>query len=372
MSNRQIELIPWNDKLNTGIAEIDEQHQHLVNIINDLAVKIAISDQTEIRAALDALTEYAEYHFDTEETIWNEYLGELPDCAEHQQSHQQFVTDLKAIEDQMAEKTVADTGQKILSFLIQWLVIHIINDDKRLAYIIGQIQNGLTLQQARDSADNAIKESLTLLANIIMNMYQSLSKVTIDLIRESDYRERAELSLKLANQHLSELARTDKLTGLFNRRQFEETISIEIKRARRDQTDLALIMLDLDYFKRLNDDYGHASGDKALASIGNVLSKLCQRPGDFAFRVGGEEFVVLLATTKMIQALTFAHLIADSTRELEIENKGSEIADTLTVSIGLTVFNQGNDIGPDELFSQADARLYKAKQNGRNQIVSSD
>ena len=372
MAQRQIDLIPWNDKLNTGIADIDEQHRQLVEIINDLAVKIAIASQAEVRAALDALTDYAQFHFATEEAIWNEHLSDSSDSNDHQQSHQQFVSDLQAIEARMADKSASDIGQEILRFLIQWLVIHIISDDKRLAYIITQLQSGQSLDQARESADNAFKESIALLADIIMNMYQSLSTTTIDLIRESDSRERAEQSLKMVNEHLSHLATIDELTGLYNRRQFEETISNELKRARRDKNDLALIMLDIDYFKRLNDEYGHAAGDKALASIGNTLSKLCQRPGDFAFRVGGEEFVVLLATTKMIQAQTFAHLVLDSIQELQIENKGSDIADTLTVSIGISVYNQDNDVDPEQLFNQADARLYKAKQNGRNQIVSSD
>lgn len=165
---------------------------------------------------------------------------------------------------------------------------------------------------------------------------------------------------------------TDALTGLYNRRKFEEICVQELKRARREANYLDLIIMDIDYFKAINDRYGHARGDQVLQQIGEYLEYISRRPNDFAFRIGGEEFVCIASSENDRAGRTYAELIRGGIEALRIENEGSEISDFVTLSVGVASADPDGDEDFYDLLRRADERLYIAKSLGRNRVVATD
>jgi diguanylate cyclase (GGDEF)-like protein len=192
-----------------------------------------------------------------------------------------------------------------------------------------------------------------------------LNKATYYLISHTSITER-----KLAEEKVLSLSRIDGLTNIPNRRYFDEFIKGEWLRCKRLKQPISLAILDVDYFKQLNDQYGHQVGDECLISIAEIIAKLSKRPSDLCARHGGEEFAIVLGNTSLQASLLLVNLIFDAIRELKIPNIKSPIKPTLTVSIGLaTMYPHLQDKNENELIKQVDMLLYEAKGNGRNQIV---
>ena len=164
-----------------------------------------------------------------------------------------------------------------------------------------------------------------------------------------------------------ELAGTDALTGLVNRRRFLEVAEIALQRARSERRQLALLMLDVDHFKQVNDRYGHAAGDAVLASIAATLKKSL-RQGDLAGRYGGEEFVALVSDLSSPQVLNVAERIRQSVAQQAIEVERASIQ--LTVSLGAVSIDPAQLLPLPVLLNCADQALYQAKQQGRNRVVA--
>jgi two-component system, chemotaxis family, response regulator WspR len=175
--------------------------------------------------------------------------------------------------------------------------------------------------------------------------------------------------LELKNAELSRLSTTDGLTNLANRRRFDEVIESEFRRARRDGTSLALIMTDVDFFKKYNDAYGHQSGDDCLRRVASVLALGTRRPGDLAARYGGEEFVIVLPQTTMEGALIVAEGVRKGVAGLNLLHSGSSVAPHVTLSLGVAVSHPSEET-PDALIERADAALYEAKRHGRNRCAT--
>lgn len=185
-------------------------------------------------------------------------------------------------------------------------------------------------------------------------------------MRDISRRKEAERLLKQANHRLKIAARRDGLTGTANRRHFDETFDQEFRRARRDGTPLALVMIDTDQFKRFNDIYGHPAGDGCLRSVAFALAETLRRPGDFIARYGGEEFAVLLPNTALQGALTIANTLRKSVEELRIPHEANP-GGVVTVSLGIAVAMPGDGTTrPESLLAVADEALYAAKRQGRN------
>jgi diguanylate cyclase (GGDEF)-like protein len=182
-------------------------------------------------------------------------------------------------------------------------------------------------------------------------------------------RVRNHMLLKRKTDQLEELSHLDGLTGIANRRHFDEALSKEQGRLHRLGGNLSLIMLDIDYFKPFNDNYGHGTGDDCLIQVAKALSGIIKRPTDLLARYGGEEFVVVLPDTSIEGAKQVAQSLHDEINRLAISHAFSPIADHITVSLGLaslTIEPAGSEL-PD-LLKQADEALYKAKETGRNRI----
>lgn len=177
------------------------------------------------------------------------------------------------------------------------------------------------------------------------------------------------LELKKYRDVLKETSMIDGLTGISNRRRFEEELEIEFKRAIRKKDDISLLMVDVDFFKLYNDNYGHLKGDECLRKIAVSLKNSLKRPGDLVVRWGGEEFVCLLPSTNYEGALTVAKDIQENLQKLKIEHKKSKISAYVTVSIGVSSMRPEDIQQKDNLIKEADINLYEAKRQGRNKII---
>jgi diguanylate cyclase (GGDEF)-like protein/PAS domain S-box-containing protein len=180
----------------------------------------------------------------------------------------------------------------------------------------------------------------------------------------------ANKTLEAANRILQALAQQDGLTGLSNRRRFDELLQDEFGRALRQTLPLSVLLLDADRFKAYNDHCGHLAGDECLRQISGVIESILRRPGDHAARYGGEEFVVLLPATGQDGALAVAEQLRQAVSALAIEHPASPER-IVTVSIGVsTLAPLSTTDQPDQLIAAADQALYQAKAEGRNRVMA--
>ncbi|MBC8284681.1 MAG: PleD family two-component system response regulator [Nitrospinae bacterium] len=178
-------------------------------------------------------------------------------------------------------------------------------------------------------------------------------------------------TLEHHQKHLEELATHDGLTGLNNRRSFDDFLDREWKRSIREKANMSLIMIDIDFFKKFNDVYGHQAGDDCLKKVATALTENLFRPSDFVARYGGEEFVVVLPGTDEKGALKLAEPLRDSVEKLNIEHAQSEVGNCVTISLGLITALASSKLSLEETIKQADELLYQAKNEGRNRVKSS-
>jgi diguanylate cyclase (GGDEF)-like protein len=174
------------------------------------------------------------------------------------------------------------------------------------------------------------------------------------------------IALQAANQQLERLANLDGLTQVANRRCFDERLEQEWKRHAREQSPLALILCDIDYFKRYNDYYGHQAGDACLKRVAQTLEASVQRSTDFVARYGGEEFVIILPNTSFDGAIHIAELIQINIRHLEIPHVQSDANPYVTISLGISSKIPTLETSSISLIASADKALYVAKKYGRN------
>ena len=166
---------------------------------------------------------------------------------------------------------------------------------------------------------------------------------------------------------IERLSMHDQLTGLPNRRNFETRMSYEWSRAQREKTPLSLLMIDIDNFKIYNDSYGHQQGDTALVTVAKAFNQALKRPGDFAVRWGGEEFIILLPNTESSGAMEVAEQVRRSVEETVVPGKRIS---KVTVSVGVHTWKHGRESTIDELITNADSALYEAKRRGRNRVCN--
>lgn len=176
------------------------------------------------------------------------------------------------------------------------------------------------------------------------------------------------LQLKYFRDCLTTMGMVDGLTGIPNRRRFDETMLVEWRRALRSGQPLSLIMTDIDYFKNYNDTYGHLEGDACLRKVANKLCETLKRPGDLVGRWGGEEFACILPETVRTGAMFVADQLRTGIINLGIQHASSPIAPVITISLGVTTMIPRPGQDPIELIRYSDEALYKAKRAGRNQI----
>lgn len=176
------------------------------------------------------------------------------------------------------------------------------------------------------------------------------------------------IQLQDANAQLMKLVSIDGLTGIANRRHFDEVLAREVRRCLRERQPLSLILCDIDGFKRYNDSYGHARGDDTLKRVAQAVDKTFRRAGDLGARYGGEEFAIILPGIDARRAWLFADRLRRNIWRLAIPNAVSPVADRVTISAGVATALPERIYAIEELIQAADAALYRAKGNGRNRV----
>ena len=176
--------------------------------------------------------------------------------------------------------------------------------------------------------------------------------------------------LEAENRALRYFSYQDGLTGLANRRHFNVFFDREFRRAVRENTPLSLILVDIDFFKRYNDTYGHQAGDNCLKQVANLLTGTISRGSDLVARYGGEEFAVVLANTGAEDAAFLAEKLRSRVEALSVLHKNSPISTCITISVGVATMQLNQNDSPDSLTAAADVALYEAKGAGRNCVKS--
>lgn len=493
-----VEIFPWNDKFSIGIEQLDEQHHRLIDLLNRLAGHMSRRASDDLlQSAFDDLTAYALFHFESEEAVWHSVLsGDTWETA-HQQSHQKFVLEvlrIKALEGTQTRQAVQDS---LLSFLMHWLVFHILESDKLLAKVVISVQSGLSLAAAKEKAGAEMSNATEVLIDAVLAMNNDLSDRSFALQREVEERKKIQTSLTEAvgfNQALMnamqdgfsvhavtgeiieanpalcamtgytreeilgitppypftpadqvekfrdmrqrteqgeggdfelgfmrkngsvffaivspftvrdaqgnvlrfaatikditerkqmeeqsrQLALYDALTKLPNRRLLTEHLTRSMAASQRYDHFSALMFLDLDNFKPLNDRHGHAVGDLLLVEVARRLTH-CVREADTVARIGGDEFVVMIDQlhTDPIEAQVLARQIAEKVRSAlsepyslqgcDQDATNASIVHQCSASIGVALF-VGHQKSQQDIMVAADQAMYQAKAMGRNQI----
>jgi diguanylate cyclase (GGDEF)-like protein len=187
-----------------------------------------------------------------------------------------------------------------------------------------------------------------------------------------EVRIRNHLMQKKMRDQLAIMSSVDGLTGLSNRRRFDEYMDQEWRRGGRNEYPISLLMIDVDHFKLYNDTYGHQQGDNCLRAVADEIATHLRRPSDLTARYGGEEFAVVLPDTPLEPAMDLAERIRAGIDGLNMEHTASETADHVTISIGLSSVVPSDEITIESFIEAADKNLYQSKHNGRNRVTGSE
>ncbi|THB70891.1 MAG: diguanylate cyclase [Desulfobulbaceae bacterium] len=199
---------------------------------------------------------------------------------------------------------------------------------------------------------------------------EELKNKTVELDQKLQELEELQLELEKTNEQLTLLSNQDGLTGLLNRRRFDEIYFEEWQRGLRSKSPLSILLIDIDHFKAFNDHFGHMDGDESLRAVANTLALCARRHIDKVARYGGEEFIAILPDTDLAGAEKMAQTMCEEIYRLAINHPASEADQKLTVSIGAATAIPSMDVEPEELVIAADSKLYEAKGAGRNRWTS--
>jgi len=218
----------------------------------------------------------------------------------------------------------------------------------------------------RGASDYLVKipDRIELIARIRAQSRAYLAQ--IELQQAYERLETLKHELETRNAELAMLSSIDGLTGIANRRTFDAALDREWRRAAREQSDLSLMLLDVDFFKRYNDYYGHQAGDECLRTIARAIATTLRRPADLAARYGGEEFAALLPGTSLDGAQHVAQAVSEAVAALGLPHARSDVACHVTLSIGIAAAVPAPSAGSESLVRHADTALYESKQAGRN------
>lgn len=375
-----METFVWDEHFTTGLERVDEQHHRLVALINQLGESLIagkVEEPESLQAIFGQLAEYAQYHFSEEERLSEEAGVAARHRDPHHRHHVEFVEQLATM--WTSRNSMANAAETLHGFLRSWLGFHILGEDQAMARQIALIRTGNSPDQAyetdsaqRDNATSALLQALNNLYRVLSEQNRDLAAANLRL--EERVAERtgelaqANQALTDLNHRLETLSNSDGLLGIANRRYFDARLDEEWRRAIREHRPLSLLMIDVDYFKRYNDTYGHQAGDRCLQSVAQAALSALKRPGDLLARYGGEELVVVLPNTELNGAILVAQAIQQGLADRHIPHTDSPVADQVTVSIGAAMMMPDRQTGSAMLVAAADRGLYSAKESGRNRV----
>lgn len=250
--------------------------------------------------------------------------------------------------------------------------------EKKVANVNGVLQK--LIEYEVDIASYERKKFLETYADLNRELGIALAFIVISILsisyfvfssiqKDQTQLEETTLKLRRANKKLENVSYTDSLTSLHNRRYFNYIYEKELKRAKRNLEYITFMMLDIDFFKQYNDTYGHLEGDNALKSVAQSLKNILKRPSDYVFRLGGEEFGILLTQTNESSSAKLAREICDAIKEEKILHEKSSVNKYVTISIGVVCCIADDALDDEILISRADEMLYEAKETGRDRYI---
>lgn len=362
----------WTSDFDTHLPVVDKQHHHLVDLINRLGDAFGDHevDPTQLQLLFLELADYAKKHFDDEEQLMVDSGIDERHVTRHKSVHSHFLDDINAIYA-AGKNHVDQCGADMLDYLTHWLTFHILGQDQDMAHQIEAVRNGMSASEAFDRYERPRDEAIEPLLSALNRMLQQLSERNqelVDLNRTLEARvaERTE-ELSRANQELKALSLTDALTGLSNRRHAMLQLDTLWTEARERGVPISALMIDADYFKQVNDQYGHDAGDDVLVELSRALKNTI-RTDDLVFRLGGDEFLVLCPNTDFEGAMNVAASLLDRIAVLRVATGDGFWKNS--ISIGVATSNAGMHEF-DELIKAADDSLYLAKDAGRGCARSS-
>ena len=352
-------ILTWSDELRTGLDIVDEQHIQLIAIFNKL-VSTQAQDTAAgevVQALVCELNAYTRYHFEMEADLMCKWPVEVSHRVKHLRAHQSFIKFLERA-DTLAASNPFDVANHLLAFLAQWLLHHIMGVDARMARQIIALQSGATLP----CEGGKTQTMQDLLIDSVSSLNDSLGQRTFEILDLN--RQLQEEREKLRHQ-----ATYDALTGLPNRTLFHEILNRAITHAARQKTMIAVLFLDLDGFKNINDALGHGYGDLLLQETAKRLTAMHRqedwvaRGEDVIARQGGDEFTILLQDVTSVYAITeiAERLLAAVARPYIVGGHEMHI----TGSLGITVY-PSDDTNSENLLRNADLAMYRAKYVGKN------
>ena len=251
------------------------------------------------------------------------------------------------------------------------LGIGVRNDDPTLLSIFNKAISSIENQQYQNIINKWI--SIQYETGFDYELFLEISAVMLFLTSLLMYRHytlnKYTKLLEQKEKQLHILSITDPLTRLYNRRYFDSILHEEFNRSKRDNTTFVYAMFDIDNFKKYNDTYGHQLGDDVICSVSNVLKHHTRRSGDYSFRIGGEEFAIILQSAGRENEKQFFEEVIKDIKDLKIEHKTNPPSEYITISCGATKLFSYNDIDTSELYKFTDGSLYEAKENGRDRVI---
>ena len=299
---------------------------------------------------------YASHYKSSEEMAYVSYASDQIDAT-----NAYFYKLLSALQN-------GKNPKKISVLLLDEKLKHINKVLKRIVDYEMRIAH-LQRRNFRENYHNMMHMVAMILAAIIIGVLFITYYVFKSIQKEHTKLEIVTKKLKQTNKKLENASYTDSLTQLHNRRYFNYIYERELRRAKRDKKYITFMMVDIDYFKQYNDTYGHIAGDHTLQIVANVIKSCFRRPSDFVFRLGGEEFGILLLDTDEINSARLAKELCNKVKEQAIEHKSSQVADVVTVSVGVVSCIADESLDDEVLIRRADEMLYAAKESGRNRYM---
>lgn len=368
----------WDQNFVTGLADVDGQHHALVDLFNELSRSLFLTDDSReivLTEIFERLVAYTHYHFSDEEALMKAEGVDERHVQAHKGLHQQFVAQVHSMWQQRSLMT--DPAETFVGFLTSWLGMHILGVDQSLARQIVLIRQGISPVQAFEQENSAHDNGTQALLKMIGKLYHVLSAQNSELAQANQLLEDrvaqrtrelayANEELQQANLRLEAFSRTDGLLQIANRAYFNDRLAQVCAAAARRQEPVGLLMIDVDFFKRYNDTYGHQAGDACLQAVARAVQNATQRTTDLVARYGGEELAVILPDTDSEGTAAVARRVVDGVLALGREHRASEVAPYITVSVGAaSQIPEGSD-ADKALLGSADNALYRAKEAGRN------
>lgn len=373
-----METFAWDVNFVTGLDQVDAQHHQLVDLFNELNESMFSTEanrEAVIESAFSRVVDYTNYHFRDEEQLMQDEGVDSHHIELHKALHQQFVEQVKSLWTQRS--IINDNPEILIEFLTAWLGMHILGVDQSLARQIRRIRDGMDAAHAWQLEASAHDNSTQALLKMINKLYHVLSTQNNELALanaqlETRVRERtqelanANAELRLANQQLEAFSQTDGLLQIANRTNFDGRMALACQHSHHHGQPLGLLMIDVDYFKRYNDTYGHQAGDECLKAIASAVKQALLNDTGLVARYGGEELVVILPDTDRDGVQRMSQRIVEAVAALQLPHRKSDAATYVTVSVGgvSRVARSADDQA--NIIAAADAALYKAKESGRN------